>query len=43
MYLDVEKTPGASGAGFILPIYPSKGLSDNLPLIIENLSNKGLI
>jgi hypothetical protein len=43
IYLDVEKTPGASGAGFILPIYPSKGLSDNLPLIIENLSNKGLI
>jgi hypothetical protein len=43
MYLNVEKTPGASGAGFILPIYPSKGLSANLPLIIENLSNKGLI
>jgi hypothetical protein len=43
MYLNVEKSPGASGAGFILPVYPSKGLSANLPLIIENLSNKGLI
>jgi hypothetical protein len=43
MYLNVEKSPGASGAGFILPIYPSTGLSANLPLIIENLSNKGLI
>jgi hypothetical protein len=31
------------GAGLILPKYPSPLLSKNLPSIIENLTNKGLI
>jgi len=43
LYLNINKSGGSTGAGFILPLYPSTALSNNLPSIIENLSNKGLI
>ena len=40
----IINSPGTiMGGGFILPKYPSSLLKKNLPSIIENLTNKGLI
>ena len=40
----IINTPGTvMGSGFIFPKYPSPLLKENLPSIIENLTNKGLV
>jgi hypothetical protein len=40
----IINTPGTvMGSGFIFPKYPSPLLKKNLPSIIENLTNKGLV
>lgn len=41
--LIINSPSNVMGAGLILPKYPSPLLSKNLPTIIENLTNKGLI
>jgi hypothetical protein len=41
--LIINSPSNVMGAGLILPKYPSPLLSKNLPSIIENLTNKGLI
>jgi hypothetical protein len=43
LYLNIKKSVGYSGPGFILPQYPSTTFKTNLPSIIENLTNKNLI
>jgi hypothetical protein len=41
--LIINSPSNVMGAGLILPKYPSPLLNKNLPTIIENLTNKGLI
>ena len=41
--LIINSPSNVMGAGLILPKYPSPLLDKNLPSIIENLTNKGLI
>jgi hypothetical protein len=41
--LIINSPSNVMGAGLILPKYPSPLLKKNLPSIIENLTNKGLI
>jgi hypothetical protein len=43
LYLNVNKTAGDSGPGFILPVNMTPKLSTNFPAIVENLSNKNLL
>jgi hypothetical protein len=43
LYINVDKAAGASGPGFILPLYPTQQLINNLPDIIKDLSNRNLI
>jgi hypothetical protein len=43
LYVNVNKTAGESGPGFILPVNMTPKLSTNFPAIVENLSNKNLL